>query len=171
MLTKIDKLIQKLLPNLPEYNELVQGKKELMDYITTTAWEILNDKEKYLYEHYSDSVLFQEKIDMFGEYSFTNSEEEELRACERYSDFWDYNDRAIDFPNSKIPVLIERKRINTLPTKIRNTIFNLCNKNRNRFINFNERISQIEHILKSPEITLTLLKKHFPELYTLYKSL
>lgn len=171
MLTKIDKLIQKLLPALPEYNELVQGKKELMDYIITTAWEILNDKEKYLYEHYSDSVLFQETVDMFGEYSFTNSEGEELRSCERYSDFWDYNNKAIDFSNSKIPVLIERKQINTLPTEIRNTIFNLCNKNRDRFINFNKRISQIEHILKSPEITLTLLKKHFPELYTLYKSL
>lgn len=171
MLTKINQLIEKLLPTLPEYNQLVQGKKDLTDYITTTAQEILSDKEKYLYEHYSDSVLFQENVDMFGEYHYINSEGESLRACDRYSDFWDYNARMINFSNSKLPVLIYQKRIDNLPTKIRNTIFNLSNKNREIFIKFVSRILQIERTLRNPEMTLTLLKQHFPELYTLYKSL
>lgn len=173
MLKRVDDLIEKLLPNITEYVRLVELKQQLEDYVTKAAFEILTDKERYLYENYKDYVIYQENFSMFGEYNFRNSKGEEFEnTLIAMDNYWNYSKRQLNLKGKSIPILIKREEgLSNLPDHMKDTIFNLCEEARRIEGLFLERIKKIEELLKNPLLTLTILKQHFPELYTLYKTL
>ena len=157
---------------IPEYQESIKLKNDIIAYINNLPTILFNDKDKEMVQKYPNYIKYQTTIDIGRKYYYDDKildlPREEWESIYELRDYSFYNiplpatgflyigDNIYDFYKN-FPE--ESKELIDKVKKITET--------RNKYI---IRLNEIAAILKHEAMTLTIVKTNFPELYVEYKK-
>lgn len=175
----IKNILDKISLRIPEYNESLKLLEEIKSEIIDACYSVLTEEEGEFMKKYEYYVTEQGEIDLSGQQLITldgNKDFPHVESIdfENWSEYCKFAYAELDTPKegyTKIPFLFKtwgrlKNQYPDLYEKWKEKLRVMLSKRRE----YLEKINTINNVLSLKNITITDLKKYYPEIYKIYKE-